>query len=66
MRLVNYVFRFFLFTFICSIVTLFVYLGTIIGMLFIDWNREYESLKTIHIEMYEWWIGSIIGDKKYE
>lgn len=55
MRPINYIFRFILFTFIFLIILLFVYFITIIGMIFINWDREYESFKEIHKEIYEWW-----------
>lgn len=55
MRLINYIFRFILFTICGLFITLVLYFMTIMGMIFINWDLEYKSLKEIHTEMYDWW-----------
>jgi hypothetical protein len=61
MRFINYIFRFIVFTIAILIFSLIIYVGTIIAMIFINWDREYESIKTIHTEMYKSWKELIWG-----
>ena len=62
MRGINYVFKGVGAFFILCIVALFAYPLTILAMLFINWDREFASLKTMHTTLKEEWFIQTFGD----
>jgi hypothetical protein len=55
MRLINYVLRGIVFFILGFMFALFTYLGTIASMLFCNWDVEYKSIKTLHVDIWEFW-----------
>ncbi len=62
MRLINKIFRFPFAVIIAAVIAVFVYMATIFSMLFGDWDKEYLSLKTVHKDMYGFFL-TIMGVK---
>jgi hypothetical protein len=55
MRKINKIFRF-PFAIIFSVIfAIIAYVATIVSMIFVDWDREYSSLKTIHTDIGEFY-----------
>ena len=51
MRKINYIVRFIPAVVITAIISIIAYVLTIICMIFVNWDLEYKSIKTIHPEM---------------
>ena len=63
MRPINRVFRFIIGTIVFSIFAIVVYIMTIVYMFMVNWDREFESLKTIHKELFTEFCNYVWGNE---